>query len=694
MLNELYQLSNIMEKQGILCGEADNHRDIHKIGKFDCLYIRLKSDGMPHSCILQEKSLTSKYWVHSKGNHNRFPCIKIKSPLLSAEVFHKFDEELWKMADLKGKREILNGLDYDAANEDSRDIQITPWTLEQLEPVMNSSDTRLEALRRLVRRFPGEDNAAFYRAFRKQLKEKIYGLNEREVDFWKKLLIGDVDRKTGKVKVECACYFDIWELDHVVCAVKDEKTELALRRCLLSQRLKDKSGGDGRMGVSALSGTSVKIIKDKYPNPNLPILGPTYLYSNNTSAIPCLVRYNIKSIEGFPSGEKQVEKMCDALGFLTDEARWNKTWRAFPAVSGKGSMLLLVWLEDDIACDMKLAAAVGDDGGTIVYERVCEEVLQLLRARIEVKSDSPVHMQLFEVVDKGRRQICYSEILTVRQLHDGISRWREAANDHVNIYYSVNYKDKKNVHYFKLFPPGPGAIVKLMKSHYRTGYGNGVGRTIDSHTSRLTVQEIYHLFFSEVFKTVQETKFLEYCLKQTLSHASDLLLDAGGFHVTRQVQPFSQELMQMVCTAASLLGIILYKMGIRKADIMENSMFLLGKYMRLADYLHKNYCIVERNKETLETHTKPVPARLIGNTMLRRAVQNPAQAYACLNSRLELYIGWADTHDEISQNVRILKMMKEASEKIAQSGELLFPEHPKDSDVAQLYLGYNAGLPL
>ena len=47
--------------------------------------------------------------------------------------------------------------------------------------------------------------------------------------------------------------------------------------------------------------------------------------------------------------------------------------------------------------------------------------------------------------------------------------------------------------------------------------------------------------------------------------------------------------MKRVCTAAALLGILLYKLEIRKEKYMMDTMFMLGRLLKLADKLHKEY---------------------------------------------------------------------------------------------------------
>lgn len=691
MLNELYQLACTLEKQGLLQGE-ENHRDVHKLGKCECLYIRLDSEGRPSSMRLLNKSDTAKLWVHSKGNHVRFPAIKVQLPLLPREVSKSFDEEQWSKGNLNEKCRLLAELDYSYGNEDSREIWVKPWTLEQMKTVMESDVVELEALRRLLIRFPREDNEGFYESLRKFIKSRMNEVNEEMTKFLKQLLIGTYDSKKGRYVSRCMCYFDIQELGQVENAVASEDTESALIHCLNMEQAEDAS--DVETAVSALSGEQATLLTDKYPNPKLPVIGPTYLFSNNTQAIPCLTRYGMERMEPFPVGTEQVHKICEALSFLTADERKDMTWRSFWGTSGAKPMLLLAWIEDDPQCNAKLAQAVGEDGATAVYEEKCRDVLETFKGKLAASPDTPVHLQLFEAVDTGRKQIYYSDTMNVRQLYYGMDNWLKAAENIPKVSFRVNFKNEKGepVNRYRPYAPGPGAICKLLRTEYRTQNGMGAGRLQDSKAAGLTVPEIYHFYLPDLYSGIQNEKLVAKMQEEVLRVSADLLMDAGHFQTAAlKGQPFSQECMQRICAAVSLLGIILYKKGIRKEQFMESKMFLVGRTLKLADQLHRNYCIIVRNNETIKTAVKPLPSQLMGSSVFQLALQNPTEALVRLGEKITVYTDWANTKPE-SHSKWILRLLGQTAAAIGSDGEAL-PRKLSSDEKAQLLLGYLAELP-
>ena len=122
----------------------------------------------------------------------------------------------------------------------------------------------------------------------------------------------------------------------------------------------------------------------------------------------------------------------------------------------------------------------------------------------------------------------------------------------------------------------------------------------DRRSCPITEEEVYRLFLPDTYGGRRDAKLIETCMKETLRTSGELLLDAFRFQrVASKGHPFTKEMLWRACAALELLGILLYKKGIRKEDYMKSKMFLLGRLMGLADCLHRNYCIIERNKDCL-----------------------------------------------------------------------------------------------
>ena len=112
---------------------------------------------------------------------------------------------------------------------------------------------------------------------------------------------------------------------------------------------------------------------------------------------------------------------------------------------------------------------------------------------------------------------------------------------------------------------------------------------------------------------------------------------------------------------------------------MQDHAFLLGRFLSLADVLHRQYCVVKRDNE--------VPPQLLGNQHVATAALNPAGALSMLSDRLRIYKAWADTDGSGKAGLAkwALSRMAEVSDGL--KGRL--PERAlTDAEKAEMLLGY------
>jgi hypothetical protein len=139
--------------------------------------------------------------------------------------------------------------------------------------------------------------------------------------------------------------------------------------------------------------------------------------------------------------------------------------------------------------------------------------------------------------------------------------------------------------------------------------------------------------------------------------------------------------------AVSFLSILLGYLHIRKEQYMENAPYNVGQLFKLADQLHKNYCVAVRNGGDKK---KRLPPQLLGNAIFPIACVHPVEGLNRLRERIRPYIAWAETvsNEENSSFVRhILKEMANKAQYIA-AHEL--PKEFSPEEQAQVFLGYLA----
>lgn len=117
--------------------------------------------------------------------------------------------------------------------------------------------------------------------------------------------------------------------------------------------------------------------------------------------------------------------------------------------------------------------------------------------------------------------------------------------------------------------------------------------------------------------------------------------------------------------------------------------FNVGQFLKLADMLHKQYCVQVRNGGD---EKKPLPTQLMGNEMLAIASENPVEGLIRLRDRMKIYLAWADTTTSENAGLAkwILARLSEVSLKISTNK---LSETFSSAEQAQVLLGYLAVIP-
>lgn len=142
----------------------------------------------------------------------------------------------------------------------------------------------------------------------------------------------------------------------------------------------------------------------------------------------------------------------------------------------------------------------------------------------------------------------------------------------------------------------------------------------------------------------------------------------------------------------ALIGLLLYRKGIRKDIYMEKLPYLYGQLLKVSDELHALYCNVVRNGA--------LPTQLAGSSLYQAATEAPVRTLHLLGQRVNPYIAWAKTYrtKEISEKEKeswragwLLSMYEKIATKLyaAWRSEARF----NDEEKAQLFIGYLAAFP-
>ena len=240
-------------------------------------------------------------------------------------------------------------------NANSNEIMISEWSLNELKPAIESDLPELAALKDLLNAFPSDQASQheFLSHLLQLMHDKIVDCNDEMMLNSLKLVLVGQKESNGRYNSGIMTYYDAYGMLKYENYVFSKDTQIALVQLLNS--FENHEDAQEKAAIkSPLSGKRTVGVGAKYPNPNLPLLGLTYLYSKKADT-PCLSRYHLTGAKAYQAGKSEINKINDAISFLTQPDNENKTWRAVSDSNSDKQNLLLAYIPDEPQNDAFLA---------------------------------------------------------------------------------------------------------------------------------------------------------------------------------------------------------------------------------------------------------------------------------------------------------------------------------------------------
>lgn len=686
MLNEGYVLYKSLQRCGIQL--KSRHPDIKKPGKADGLIVGLDKNGEVGSVEYCPGEKAAQLWTIRKGNHRSFPIIKLQHPLWEVDLNDTLRVKLDKTKDEAAKRLLLITEEREV-NTPRNWVGKLQQEVKLLQPYFKSNDHTYDAMYELISRFlrvKGTESFAngLLRQIKKTQTEISYSLIE-------KTFIGKWNAKTGEFRAEVPLILDLSDWEKFSVRIASPQMESFISDCLFKRvRL------ENNVGQSALSGEYLPLEDDKFPNPNLPIVGNTYLFSVNPDT-PCQSRYGRNSTDLCPVGRDEAIAIQDALNWITQEVRKGATWYGMPGTVASKNDLLIVYLENKPNAEVKNAHLLGgvteNYFSESMYEKIAKVAIEALKGREIVRANDLIRLFALRRLDAGRVQISLSRTYTVGQLIKADEDWRKAWKNHPHITMPFfrreiekllrkagrndtaisEYANNPNTKPALLTPlcPFPGDLLKITQ-HQWSRFGK---KAIP--VNGVSAGDIYDVFFAGEGK---QRRLIENLLDLTLQRTLPLLIGIGGAARRQEEKTYKDNARFTTLTVVAALAIYLYKLGIKKEVYMKDTFFYIGQFLSVVDTLHHEYCKHVRGS---------VPPQLLGNAHLQIALDNPESAIELMSSRLRVYQAWARTGQ--GEEMRLARWaLGQLSKICSQLAEIPLPSSTTSSDRAQILLGYLA----
>jgi hypothetical protein len=696
MLNELYQLSQSLQKCGIVFGTV--HQDVKTPGKGDGFLIEIDEQGKPVNIEFTDSAKMTRLWTIRKGKHNSFPYVKIK-PLWNLALDDSLRDYLKYVRNKKETKHIhsekIKEIFTPVCNAEElnkQEVLISKWARNKIL-VLKDKDKKLKALLQLAERLPGDDNgtttfiATLAALFLKKVQifvEDGFGYSDKDgkkrQEIIETIFIGKIKKEKGKEKVVCdiPLFFDVSDWPQYSYRVSDPAMGKFVGESLPSGQQ------TGKQGISALEGQRKLLHLGPYPDPTLPAVGIAYLFSMNED-IPCHDRYRLIGSKIFPSSVDSVEAAHGALRWSVSDEQKGKTWQGVP--NGKRKQdLLISYLEEKPESAIELASIFAapdvDESvtATAVYENKAKTVCDALRGDRELNDDSHVNVLVISKVDEGRAQIVLSAAFSRKNIIQSAEEWITASNNRPPFSLWLPGKKGEKAKQAEPSSPSPTEVMKCFQNQW---IKNGLDKR---DVPGLYLRYVYELFLGDAFIARQAANNF---LTLSLRRAGELLIGYGSADHADATKEYKLDARKNVLYGISTLAIVLYKLGIKKEEYMKNAAFNVGRILALADKLHYAYCWKVRKKD--------VPPQLIGNAIMRTALDNPQKGLSLLSERLPIYQAWATSVQDDGNDESVTKQVKLAKWILGQLGQVsgdmenvIIPVHADDAIKAQILLGYLA----
>lgn len=200
---------------------------------------------------------------------------------------------------------------------------------------------------------------------------------------------------------------------------------------------------------------------------------------------------------------------------------------------------------------------------------------------------------------------------------------------------------------------------------------------------------------TDKFKPVPRYHGIEILMDSKLSVSADMhrlsesAMSIGSFFGNlSEKDPMQEKAKDML----ALMGLFFYRERIGKEKYMESLPYLYGQLLKAADELHALYCKVVRNGE--------VPPQFVGGALFQSAAEAPIRTLNILSQRIMPYYSWAKSYrlkeimEADKESWRAGRMYRICEQTVNKLQNSWTPKTRfSDEEKAQLFIGYLAEFP-
>ena len=301
-------------------------------------------------------------------------------------------------------------------------------------------------------------------------------------------------------------------------------------------------------------------------------------------------------------------------------------------------------------------------------------------------SNTDIEVFAIKKADKARRKVVFYRNYSLERLEFAVNDWNEGARNIPPITLRRWPLPPKGEKLPKGTLPVPMEFhAPLPLSAIEIAYSNWSQDGNEKAEPKFRVEQLFdgipifdglELFLGDSITTGLALRMLSLLLQ----NSSRLCTSSGNLAHKRNVIS-NIRAVRYLETVLPLFGILLYKLDHNKEIYMENTPYLIGRFLNLADGLHAVWCKNVRDNQ--------IPPQLLGSSLFASFQMNPVQAFGNASLRIKPYLDWAKTNK--SQDAALSRWFLGEFGRVCTAIKATgIPQRLSDTDKAEMLLGYLA----
>lgn len=675
MINELYELSKAMREHGV--SEIIYAQNYNEVSYKNCACINLMQGTI---CKISPITSTQKAIIrnYTSTSNGGFPCVKL------APLYRITEKNVIKLiTDCKKKPETLNHANISrlesACTENNWGADVTRKYKKALALARDINASMeadpCDAFRILVDELNYFDNPSDLHKELSRVGIKMLRAREN-VSLVLDLLFNCVARKAS---------------DHVderssssgeISILFDAEALYDLETPVISTRFTEKLNRKLLSAESPLSNESMPTsqLYDAYGNPytqtdavmpNVKIGAGFYVKIRTMNKdTPCLHRYGEEGSATFPASDDVRRNLQMALNYIGKKESKEKTWTCIDTLDGKPRDILFAYPLNVTHTPNGFAGSFRRvRNSSISFAENAKKFISQLKSPRDPGKDSYANgIRVFVLRrlnvenNSGRTKVVYTRQTDPNELERASEAWTLGCTNLPKFPFGVPEV------------PYPLDIADILNQRWKQ---NG-----DKSEDK--------------FKPIPQYHGMELLMEPAMSVCSDFhLLEENAVTLSTHLgylsatKDWHHPRWNDAKNILALLGLFLYRNGIRKDDYMDNLPYLYGQLLKAADELHALYCKVVRNSD--------YPKQFAGGSLFLSASEAPVRTLNVLSQRIMPYYTWAKSYrlqgvqeksEETGRAGWLYRLCEDIMVKIRQNWTA--QTRLNEEEKAQMFIGYLA----